>query len=159
MVVEAPTEFRYVGAVGGQADGPPARPAFAARRVTAATVPPQGCRASTATRPAPPARRYGGQPYFTCERLTMCPLQKKMIAKELLSQVWLAGCCLCPPAAAAPALTPTPCASPSLLVPHHKQKEVEWVDAYHAEVWEALSPRLQDAPEELEWLRAATSPL
>jgi hypothetical protein len=36
-------------------------------------------------------------------------------------------------------------------------KEVAWVDAYHRQVWEALSPRL--AGEELEWLRQATSPL
>lgn len=31
--------------------------------------------------------RYGGLSYLTCERLTLCPIQKKMIAKELLSQV------------------------------------------------------------------------
>ncbi|KAL4428500.1 hypothetical protein ABPG75_002589 [Micractinium tetrahymenae] len=73
---------------------------------------------------APTEFRYGGQSYYTCERLTLCPIQKKMIAKELLSQ-----------------------------------KEVDWVNAYHRQVWEALSPRLQGEEEELAWLREATSPL
>ncbi|GAB4814313.1 hypothetical protein N2152v2_001359 [Parachlorella kessleri] len=68
------------------------------------------------------AFRYGGESYYTCERLTMCPIQKKMIAREVLSE-----------------------------------KEVAWVDGYHRQVWEALSPRLSGA--ELEWLREATSAL
>jgi len=33
------------------------------------------------------ARRYGGMSYLACERLTLCPIQKKLIAKERLSQV------------------------------------------------------------------------
>lgn len=32
------------------------------------------------------ARRFGGQSFYTCDRLTLCPIQKRMIAKELLSQ-------------------------------------------------------------------------
>lgn len=39
------------------------------------------------------------------------------------------------------------------------QREVEWVDAYHQEVWEKVSPRLQDQPEILDWLRTNTRPL
>ena len=35
--------------------------------------------------------------------------------------------------------------------------ELAWVDAYHAEVWEKVSPRLSGAP--LEWLRINTAPL
>ena len=35
--------------------------------------------------------------------------------------------------------------------------EVDWVNAYHAEVWDKVSPRLSGAP--LEWLRANTAPL
>jgi Xaa-Pro aminopeptidase len=36
-------------------------------------------------------------------------------------------------------------------------KEIEWVNAYHAEVWDKVSPRLDGAA--LEWLRASTAPL
>ena len=35
--------------------------------------------------------------------------------------------------------------------------EIAWVDGYHAEVWEKVSPRLSGAP--LEWLRTNTEPL
>lgn len=27
--------------------------------------------------------RYGGESYYTCDRLTLCPIQKKMMAKEV----------------------------------------------------------------------------
>jgi len=37
--------------------------------------------------------------------------------------------------------------------------EVRWMDAYHADVWERISPLLQDKPEALAWLRSATRPL
>ena len=58
-------------------------------------------------------------------------------------------------------LTPAhPPAPPSITrQPTSKQKEVEWVDAYHRRVWEALSPRLEGEEEELAWLREATAPL
>ena len=39
------------------------------------------------------------------------------------------------------------------------QREVDWVDAYHQEVWDKVSPLLQDQPEVLEWLRTNTVPL
>lgn len=39
------------------------------------------------------------------------------------------------------------------------QREVDWVDDYHREVWNKVSPRLQDQPEVLEWLRSNTEPL
>jgi Xaa-Pro aminopeptidase len=39
------------------------------------------------------------------------------------------------------------------------QKEIDWVDGYHRQVWEALAPRLEGQAEELEWLRNATAPL
>jgi hypothetical protein len=66
----------------------------------------------------------------------------------------------------------TPAAGPCATSPSHfstnpwgllcgtqvmSDKEMAWVDAYHRQVWEALSPRLSG--EELEWLREATSPL
>ena len=35
--------------------------------------------------------------------------------------------------------------------------ERDWVDAYHAEVWDKVSPRLSGPA--LEWLRTNTSPL
>lgn len=28
-------------------------------------------------------RRYGGESYYTCDRLTLCPIQKKMMVKEV----------------------------------------------------------------------------
>ena len=34
---------------------------------------------------APTPFRFAGQPYYTCRRLTMCPLQRKMIDVEALS--------------------------------------------------------------------------
>jgi len=37
------------------------------------------------------------------------------------------------------------------------EREREWVDSYHAQVWAAVSPRLAGAP--LEWLRVHTLPL
>ncbi len=36
-------------------------------------------------------------------------------------------------------------------------EEVEWLNAYHSEVYAKLSPSLNE--EEKEWLRAATAPL
>jgi Xaa-Pro aminopeptidase len=37
------------------------------------------------------------------------------------------------------------------------QEEVDWLDAYHQRVYDALSPHL--SPDEAAWLRQATSPL
>jgi Xaa-Pro aminopeptidase len=47
-------------------------------------------------------------------------------------------------------------ATPLLAAP---QKEIDWVDAYHRQVWEVLSPRLAGQEEELAWLQQATAPL
>ena len=40
-------------------------------------------------------------------------------------------------------------------------RELDWVDSYHREVWEKVSPRLQDAKHTkiLEWLKTNTQPL
>ncbi len=38
-------------------------------------------------------------------------------------------------------------------------QEVAWLDGYHAKVWEAVSPRLSDKPEALDWLKRSTRPL
>ena len=106
----------------------------------------------------------------------MCPLQKKMMDKAFMSQVrflsslpfllggkprlllLLLGTMLLPATASScfllsaagrwPRLT---CAAP--------QKEIGWVDGYHRQVWEALSPRLAGQEEELAWLQQATAPL
>eukprot|EP00884_Botryococcus_braunii_P009047 jgi/Botrbrau1/18143/Bobra.53_1s0015.2 len=66
--------------------------------------------------------RFGGQSYFCFDRLTLCPIQRKMIDIELLSK-----------------------------------KEIDWINAYHAEVWEKVSPRLSG--EVLEWLKSNTAPI
>lgn len=75
---------------------------------------------------APTPFRFGGQSYYGCSRLTMVPIQKKLMNKELMS----AG-------------------------------EIDWVNTYHAQVREALLPRLEadGATEEIAWLEGATSPL
>ena len=46
-------------------------------------------------------------------------------------------------------------ATPSLLT----AAEVEWIDAYHARVWDRVSPRLEPDSEGGQWLRQATRPL
>ncbi|GLC69902.1 hypothetical protein PLESTF_000893800 [Pleodorina starrii] len=68
--------------------------------------------------------RYAGQQYMGFERLTLVPMQAKMVDVSLLSA-----------------------------------DEVAWLDGYHAEVWKLVSPRMQDQPELLEWLRTNTRPL
>lgn len=60
-----------------------------------------------------------------------------------------------PPTPHAP-LAPPPPGTPARLQVM-SDKEVQWVNDYHTQVWEALSPHLSGA--ELEWLREATSPL
>jgi len=39
------------------------------------------------------------------------------------------------------------------------QDEQRWVDSYHAEIWEKLSPYLANDPRALAWLKRETSPL
>lgn len=39
------------------------------------------------------------------------------------------------------------------------EHEKRWVDEYHAEVWQKVSPRLEGQQGPLEWLRAHTRPL
>lgn len=75
---------------------------------------------------APTAFRFGGQSYYGCSRLTMCPMQKKLMDTSLMTQ-----------------------------------NEIDWVNAYHLEVRDALLPRLEaeNATEEITWLNEATSPL
>ena len=38
------------------------------------------------------------------------------------------------------------------------QQEIDWVNAYHQEVWHKVSPRVQDQ-QLLEWVKANTQPL
>lgn len=38
-------------------------------------------------------------------------------------------------------------------------RERAWVDAYHAQVWDAVAPRLAGRDGALEWLRTHTAPL
>lgn len=38
-------------------------------------------------------------------------------------------------------------------------KEIEWVNAYHREVWEKVSPRLQSDKDLLAWVKQNTQPL
>lgn len=37
--------------------------------------------------------------------------------------------------------------------------ELDWLNEYHHAVWEKISPRLQDDPDMLEWLRVNTQPI
>jgi Xaa-Pro aminopeptidase len=75
---------------------------------------------------SPTPFRFAGQSYYGSKRLTMCPIQKKMMNTDLMSQ-----------------------------------SEIDWVNTYHQEVYDAIAPRLEadNATEALEWLKDATSPL
>jgi Xaa-Pro aminopeptidase len=75
-----------------------------------------------ALREAPTASRFGGVTFLGFERLTLVPIQAKMLAHELLSAA-----------------------------------ELAWLDEYHAQVWDAVSPRCSGAARD--WLRANTTPL
>ena len=68
--------------------------------------------------------RFGGMSYYGSERLTVCPIQKKMMAVEAMSE-----------------------------------EEIEWVNMYHRQVWDAVSGRLEGDAEALAWLEEACSPL
>ena len=37
--------------------------------------------------------------------------------------------------------------------------DIAYIDNYHQRVWNELSPKLQDDPETLAWLKQATSPI
>lgn len=60
---------------------------------------------------------FGGAPFLTFARLTLVPLQAKMIDQSLLSE-----------------------------------KELDWVDKYHEEVWSKVSPRLEGQDGPCNWL-------
>ena len=68
--------------------------------------------------------RFGGMSYYGSERLTVCPIQKKMMAVESMTK-----------------------------------EEIDWVNAYHRQVWEAVSGRLEGDAEALAWLREACAEL
>jgi hypothetical protein len=73
---------------------------------------------------------------------------------------WPTRCALRPARPTSPDQTRPACSRPSLppLLPQLlTAAEAAWVDGYHAQVWQAISPRL--AGDELEWLRQATLPL
>ena len=38
-------------------------------------------------------------------------------------------------------------------------EELEWIDTYHAKVWEAIGSRVPEGSTTKDWLREATSPL
>lgn len=128
--------------------------------------------------------RFGGQSYLCFERLTWCPLQRKMLAPEVCAQLTrqchcitcrrhLAGRCnirllwvwRCFSALVTSSTQHRTCSSGiccchgCMLGQVMTQREVDWVDEYHMEVWDKVSPRLQDQPEILEWLRINTAPL
>lgn len=46
----------------------------------------------------------------------------------------------------------------AILVQALSQTEVDWVNAYHQEVWQKVSPRVQDSKLK-EWIKTNTSPL
>jgi Xaa-Pro aminopeptidase len=62
--------------------------------------------------------RFGDRPYYGFERVTMVPMDKRLI-------------------------------DPSLLDP----TETDWVNKYHKEVWEKISPRLEKEGLAWKWLK------
>lgn len=75
-----------------------------------------------ALREAQTAARFGGTTFLGFERLTLVPIQAKMLEPELLSPA-----------------------------------EIKWLDEYHTQVWDTVSPRCEGAA--LDWLRAQTQPI
>ncbi|KAA8497147.1 putative Xaa-Pro aminopeptidase P [Porphyridium purpureum] len=70
-------------------------------------------------------KTFGNAQFLGFSRLTKVPIQKRMIAVELLSQ-----------------------------------EERDWIDLYHREVWDSISPRISENDTvTLNWLRASTTPL
>ncbi|GAX82461.1 hypothetical protein CEUSTIGMA_g9888.t1 [Chlamydomonas eustigma] len=69
------------------------------------------------------ANRFGGLASLGFERLTMVPIQTKMMDKSLMTA-----------------------------------EEVNWVNAYHEQVFKEVSPRLANIPRALEWLMVNTKP-
>lgn len=67
--------------------------------------------------------KFGGKKYLGFEKLTFIPMEKNMMALDLMTS-----------------------------------EEIKWVDNYHAEVWENISPRLYDE-KDLKWLREKTAPI
>lgn len=65
-----------------------------------------------------------GKTWLGFSRLTKIPIQKSLVAVELMSAT-----------------------------------DLNWLDAYHNEVWEAVSPHLSDDEPAKAWLREATSPI
>jgi len=75
-----------------------------------------------AVREAPTASRFGGTTFLCFERLTLVPIQAKMLALELLSAA-----------------------------------DIKWLDEYHTQVWDTVSPRCEGAARD--WLRLQTQPM
>ena len=75
-----------------------------------------------AVREAPTAARFGGTTFLGFERLTLVPIQAKMLAPELLSAA-----------------------------------DIKWLDEYHTQVWDTVSPRCEGAARD--WLRSQTQPM
>ncbi|CAD7694900.1 unnamed protein product [Ostreobium quekettii] len=67
---------------------------------------------------------FRGTRFLEFEPITYVPIQKKMIAKELLSK-----------------------------------QQVDWVNNYHAQVWDKVSSRPSLSPDAKEWLRESVTPL
>ena len=67
--------------------------------------------------------RFGNKKYLGFEKLTFVPIDKKLMAINLLND-----------------------------------DEIDWINSYHSEVWEKISPKLT-CKKQLEWLREKTSPI
>ena len=39
------------------------------------------------------------------------------------------------------------------------KKELDWLDAYHAEVYDKVSPHLEEGSPAMEWLKRSTTPI
>ena len=62
--------------------------------------------------------KTNGKEFFKFKKLTMIPIQKSLIKRELMTD-----------------------------------EEFDWLDEYHAEVWEKVSPLLEDGSPAKDWLR------
>ena len=138
VIVEADTAFRWGGGGGGGGEG------RIKDRVGVLEREERRDRKEVPTAPRP--CRFGGSPFYTCDRLTMCPIQASALpppppprALKLPGHVPLQAGARRPlrgpslPGAHSPAAPPAP--QKKMMVKEvMSAQEVAWVDGYHRQV-------------------------
>jgi len=138
--------------------------------------------------------RFGGVSYFRFDKLTLVPIQAKLIDLDALTkeeEAWLddyhteacsqrgaegggqpgaargggGGCSVLLPVSRLPQTARARAAPPFFPWPRFRQVECHCLISPvcppppRAQVWDKVSPRLQDKPDTLAWLRDSTRPM